>query len=168
VSLHQEFTSGVTVDWASRQVVEYYDARGASLFYDTMNNKPAHGGILELRFIWDEMQPSPTPPYVPSVMPHELTLTYIRGTGRDGRERNADNGPRGGERGRRPSPARNGRDGGRPDNRNGNGRDQYGDRGMNDNRGPDRRDSMASQQGPFGRYNEAPPQVCRVPGSCAI
>lgn len=36
-------------------VVEFYDARGAQMFYDQMSNKPFNGGILELRFIWDEL-----------------------------------------------------------------------------------------------------------------
>lgn len=43
---------GTFIDSHSRKVVEFYDARAATLFYDTMNNRPAHGGILELRFIW--------------------------------------------------------------------------------------------------------------------
>jgi hypothetical protein len=39
--------------------VEFFDSRGAALFFDQMNDKPFGGGHLDLRFVWDEMDYQP-------------------------------------------------------------------------------------------------------------
>jgi hypothetical protein len=46
----------------SQKVVEFFDSRGAATFYDEMQDKPFLGGTLDLRFVWDELDPILPPP----------------------------------------------------------------------------------------------------------
>jgi hypothetical protein len=43
-------------------MVEFFDSRGAATFYDEMQDKPFMGGTLDLRIVWDELDPILPPP----------------------------------------------------------------------------------------------------------
>ena len=43
------------------KIVEFWDSRGAVLFFEQMNNQHHQGGPLTLRFVWDEPDPNEKP-----------------------------------------------------------------------------------------------------------
>jgi hypothetical protein len=53
----------VTKDWIeltirfSEQIIEFFDTRAVPTFFDEMNDKPFAGGVLVLKFIWDDTAP---------------------------------------------------------------------------------------------------------------
>ena len=42
-----------------QKLLEYYDSRGAVMFFDEMHSRPFMGGTITIQFLWDEMENRP-------------------------------------------------------------------------------------------------------------
>ncbi|KAK1921700.1 hypothetical protein DB88DRAFT_498925 [Papiliotrema laurentii] len=139
---------------AGTKIVEFWDSRGAVLFFEQMNNQHHQGGPLTLRFVWDEPDPNEKPGAPAAYVPPQGQAPP--GRAGHGRNHGRDRGP--------PSPVNRNRHGPPP------GRDQSGpghQRRRSGGYGGDRRGSYGEDRNdrgdprdpyaPQDRYREAPP-----------